>query len=675
MKDRKVLIIGGSVISKSIIQVMNVLPSLQFVCVEASDFRKLEELHDSTDIQGIIVTPPDEVDLAKHIRLAETMGNISLLPIIILSQHTMEQHLREKLDNVFLLSTGIYMLNMSSCIAGLLCSFDNISPFESMEKMRKDLKPYIVWSKEDYIASSHDNLNRYGPLKMMREHFGTLPDYVSGGYTDFSSRIWLKKYRFLEHQTQQSQDPTEIEALFRRTIANKKILYIDDEHRLGWSFALYSLFMEESGATLYQLFQDDAHVITTPNNRFACIDQYEEASGIIDSYRDKLSKALEEYREAEIRRDRFTEEVIKAKNIVQESESKYKIAEDKFSRSETNLRQTEEKINDLQGKLKASMYAFAVEYTKKTGDVDIPIILPQVEKLALLHEQYKQTIRELTTFKEEYSRNRDILKKLKDELEMHRPLLTETGKNNNNAKRIYDESLKPLSPAKLFPYDLIILDLRLERDRDKTRLPHEISGAKILRQIKEVDPSIPVLVFTASEKAMNYQEVIGYGASGYWIKAVNSLSSLKTEIIKALGKAQDIRELWLGIRKVEAKNQLTSMRENRSTNKWEECIMNEARKKHVIILLKESFLLLIREVSPSEKFVCDSTNYGKVALNMGIILEERNGRKGEVIKVLDKVDTKIWETRNKVAHEACPSIPFEKIIEVFQKTLDKCLNY
>jgi CheY-like chemotaxis protein len=684
MKDSKLLVIGTPVISKAIIKVLSMLPSFQSEYIEVSDFRKLDELYDRTDIRGIILTPPDEVELAKHIRLTETTGRISILPIIILSQYPLEQHLRDKNDNIFLLSPGIEMIQLSSFITVIMGAFDKVKPLKSMEDMRKDLKPFIVWSTEDDVASRHDNLNRYGPFKLMKEHFEVLPSHLSREYETFISRLWFKKYCFLESESIRSQDSSVEEDLFRKTIANKHILYVDDEHRLGWSFALYSIFMEDSEAMNYQLFQDNAHFIITPNNRFACIDRFEDASIAVDSYKRNLSIALSEYSETEISRSRFTGQLYDIRKTVKELESKNKISEDNFSRSKINMTEAEAKVKVLQQQLKVSMDAFADEYLRGTSDVDIPDILPQVSKMADIHEQYIRIVNDLVKVRDEYNRSQLVFEKNKSELEKQRPLLEEAETKNTAVLKRYDEVLKELSPGRLFPYDLIILDLRLEREKDKDRLPHEISGVKILRQIKEADPSIPVLVFTASEKAMNYREAVEFGASGYWIKAINSLSSLKSEVIKALARAKDMRDLWLGIRKVEAKKQLSCLRENSSTRNLEKGIMNESKKSDIVMLLKESFLLLVMTPTPYEKSVCDFTNYGKIALNMGMIHEERTGRirddrwdyhVRQRAREIDQVEISIRQTRNTAAHQRGSTISYEDALGVFQKSLEKCLNF
>ena len=90
----------------------------------------------------------------------------------------------------------------------------------------------------------------------MKENSETLADPLLQEYEAMSNRLWFKKYKFLETKNTLPVEIQVDEELFRKTIANKKILYIDDEHRLGWSFALYSLISGNSDQSHYHVFQD-----------------------------------------------------------------------------------------------------------------------------------------------------------------------------------------------------------------------------------------------------------------------------------------------------------------------------------------------------------------------------------------------------------------------------------
>lgn len=679
------MIIGNSSISHSAIQVMNMLTPFKFEYVDSSDFDKLEGFHESNDIDGIILTPPDEVELAKHIRLTDSLGKLRLLPIMILSPHSIEHHLREKRDNVFLLSPEIYLIPVSGFIPKLSNVIEKAVHFESSEKMRTDLKPYIVWSEEDDIVSSHDNFNRYGPFKLLKGHFSQLPEQLSREYEGMASRLWFKKYQFLETQNLRPEVPPADEELFRKTIANKKILYIDDEHRLGWSFALFSILSVDTGITNYVLFQNSSHFIETPDKRLSCIDNYDEAVKALDHYRETLSRSLSDYSEAEHSRNMISEEFRVAQQRFQEIENKYKAAKANLERSEANFRETETRLKEILVKVKDAMSSFDNAYVSafvsEQEKISIPDMMPYLRDLSDLEEQYSKESTLFEKYREEQRRNRELFDNLNGEFETKKSLSQEAEAGKTAASKRYDEALRALTSGRLFPFDLIILDLRLEKTEDRDALPYEISGVKLLKQIKDIDPSVPVLVFTASQKAMNYKEVRELGASGYWIKVRNSLNELKNEIIKSLRNANDFRNIWFNIRRIEAKKQLSGFSENTYTKNFEKRVVSDFKKKEIVSLLKESFLLLTKELTPYEQSICNYNNFSKIAINMGLIMEVRydniRGEKWDQWarqNKIDKDEQRIRQMRNKAAHETGSNISYQEALEVFQKTLERCLK-
>lgn len=71
----------------------------------------------------------------------------------------------------------------------------------------------------------------------------------------------------------------------------------------------------------------------------------------------------------------------------------------------------------------------------------------------------------------------------------------------------------------LSPWDLFILDLRLDGDAEEGIYDtNDFSGTQILRLIKALNRGNQVIMFTASNKAWNYKALLNAGADGYYIK-------------------------------------------------------------------------------------------------------------------------------------------------------------
>lgn len=67
--------------------------------------------------------------------------------------------------------------------------------------------------------------------------------------------------------------------------------------------------------------------------------------------------------------------------------------------------------------------------------------------------------------------------------------------------------------------DIILLDLRLSpNDFDSRKTPKELTGYKVLKIIKEINPGIQVIIFTASNKVWNLIELQNVGADGFTLK-------------------------------------------------------------------------------------------------------------------------------------------------------------
>lgn len=93
---------------------------------------------------------------------------------------------------------------------------------------------------------------------------------------------------------------------------------------------------------------------------------------------------------------------------------------------------------------------------------------------------------------------------------------------------VYEEEFNSLSRDeiinsydKITAYDpeVVILDLRLhDSDFNDQNIINDYTGLKILKKIKEFNAGIQVIIFTASNKIWNYEQLINNGANGIIIK-------------------------------------------------------------------------------------------------------------------------------------------------------------
>ena len=83
---------------------------------------------------------------------------------------------------------------------------------------------------------------------------------------------------------------------------------------------------------------------------------------------------------------------------------------------------------------------------------------------------------------------------------------------------LFDDALKY---SDYINYDVVFLDLRLLKEEDKSNQINTIdnfTGTEVLKVIKEINPGIQIIIFTASNKVWNIEKLLELGANGYYIK-------------------------------------------------------------------------------------------------------------------------------------------------------------
>ena len=176
------------------------------------------------------------LELFKHIRLSNDLGNLQFAPILLGYTIFLESILRNPESTILCSpSTRLFCLQEIDKI--------NESPFfSSDEVLTKDiLKPYVLFTDSDEAKSEHDRRNEQGPIKLEKE----LNDKATTGLNDLE--LWQKKIRFLQTETiHQSAKVKFSEEEYKQTVKGKKILYLDDEAD-KWIGGLQKVF---EGATI-----------------------------------------------------------------------------------------------------------------------------------------------------------------------------------------------------------------------------------------------------------------------------------------------------------------------------------------------------------------------------------------------------------------------------------------
>lgn len=121
-------------------------------------------------------------------------------------------------------------------------------------------------------------------------------------------------------------------------------------------------------------------------------------------------------------------------------------------------------------------------------------------------------------------------------------------------------------------FDIIIIDLRLNDKDEKVNFiiddPSELSGGHLMKLCKEKNPSVPVMIFTASNKTWIFKKLFDHGADGIYIKespeldindeySKKSYNELIDDFEKLITKGKELKWYWKNsenIKKVLEKN-------------------------------------------------------------------------------------------------------------------------
>ena len=201
------------------------------------------------------------IELFKHLRFAPVDGplrdqlendpthtrleRLTRMPVVLLTQHEPYKYLREAYENLILLSPGCVMVSSESPeeIAG---AYKRLRRFSNRETFRKALLSYITFKDGGGGTTNHSFLNKAGVGKFLHEFAGHIlheNDPIRRSVAHVEDQLWIKKMHFkepgLEWGAACHWDSEEAKDL-RELCVDKHIVYVDDQHREGWSYALYA---------------------------------------------------------------------------------------------------------------------------------------------------------------------------------------------------------------------------------------------------------------------------------------------------------------------------------------------------------------------------------------------------------------------------------------------------
>jgi len=560
------------------------------------------------------------IELLKHIRLTEELRTACRLPIILGTFLPVEYYIRKSPDNAIIVSPGCRLLRVPRCFFHLPLQIELPKGFKSFESMKEAIKDFIIITDREKRISKHGYQNIVGVHRFIRDFCKEIPNgssYLNNYRRFYMKELWFKKMLFKDlfgvRTGYISSKSSNLNEKFQEICSSKRFVFIDDEHYLGWSWGLYCGLFGELGPP--ELFSKGNSLIEVKGGNFIVISEYKKAEEFFSQHKDDFQNIL----------DRWYEKEKKYKRVEENYNSKYPELQNEIKNLGSKLTELsnqrsvlELKITNLERKLRQEEKLYTEEYLGLAGELEKKLgSLPETyddfkQNIETYIDDFKKAAENYYRTKAAYQRDthaldecKQKLNKARQELEKRRSLLRNLEAEYNQIKKELTEVRFKLS--KVIPYDMIFLDLRLE-PADEEAPVEQITGIRLLENIKQIDPSIPVIIFTASEKAFVYKKVLQNGADGYWIKEVSDPLELKSIIINCLRKYQNrrLREIHRRIRQIERidpiKGLKTGIQDDKPLEPYE---LSGEEKAYVLDLLKEGFFILQKESSDRESLSGD----------------------------------------------------------------------
>jgi CheY-like chemotaxis protein len=233
------------------------------------------------------------LELFKHIRLSPSPNQLSLCPIVVGTVDSVRWLIRQSVDHAILYSPGCEVVEFPAELGSIRQALKNCRAFADYKQMRKAVLPFVLFTDQDQGRREHEYRNRAGVGKFLKEFARLKEDDPDYQYYEgrWQNRLWFKKMQFLNRPgTAQGAA-----AQFDQEMSQHNYILIDDEHKLGWSFGLYTgLFGRQLDPGF---FESDSDPLGTPNGKLLCIASFEKAKKFFDDEAEKLNKLLSKWAE------------------------------------------------------------------------------------------------------------------------------------------------------------------------------------------------------------------------------------------------------------------------------------------------------------------------------------------------------------------------------------------
>lgn len=253
------------------------------------------------------------VELLKYLRfLPLSAGSsqgaswLTRVPIISVLSYSAAYYARRAADNSILFSPGCATLCGTFGSQLLRDTLDSLLPGVKRTTMRAQLRPYAVATTGQEDEQEHSFRNKAGVLKLFKEFAGHVIDkddpFLKILQT-VENELWLCKLRY--KNAFESEKCSLIDETFVRRCCDAKMVYVDDQHREGWSYGLYAgLFLDKTDVKKLNKARERLRDVTKSTislhqKRFTCIDNALTSQAYFSKQAQDFDESLEDWAQAD----------------------------------------------------------------------------------------------------------------------------------------------------------------------------------------------------------------------------------------------------------------------------------------------------------------------------------------------------------------------------------------
>jgi len=598
--------------------------------------------------------------LAMHIRLTPSLEKLSLLPLVVLTHDPIAWLLRESPDYILLLAPACEVLVRTSEEVTLPYLLEQMQSFENLEEMQRAIRPFVLYTEADERMREHSYRNRAGASRFLQEFSGATADEAILLHFDTAGTapLWLKKLYFLHPELRAVSvgDADDLGKL-RRMFQARSVLVIDDEHRFGWSYGIHRALSDPPVSP--EFFQNQANDFWTEDRKLRCVDSFQAAMNLLEESSDLLQERLQTWKTCEQALLDCDQKQAKANKSVTETKQKESSckeqltkSEEKYEKCQASFQAAEAAMLDQFEKLAPVAFDIMEEDTGSPGSPEVKQKLvmdahTRAPQLSRIVESYKSASKSLADAEAPREQAQKDCADAQQEKQAAEEGYKQAQREYQQARTAMSSAEAQLQPLNYFPYSMVFLDLRLEHPEDEQQPIEELTGMRLLKKIKTCFPDVPVIMMTASAKALSSEKARSLGVDGYWTKGIQSGNMLRQTVL-ACAEKLELRAIWLNIQKIQHKTNLycnTSGSSNVSTLPH-----GNSDRKLMERWLVDSFLLLQRGRDSLPLLSSQDHPYDHIILNMGLIQELRFKHVQDAFWESNTSEESFRKMRNNVAH-------------------------